>query len=236
MEGNAFFDALRQIGLNIAPEIYNAFGNASMQQPVTTGAPGGGFGGAVGPQPEFGGPTRGWSGTAGSSPPFNPPAGVGASTITTRPGPSGGLYGPQFAYNPQQSAFGQVNPFAYANDRKTGAQQLAADVARAQFADYLSRFAPIEDFAVRSLRPDGTMDGEFDVARSRQAVLNAGANLQGQQERAMGRYGLAMTDRGIAGSNEVTGGVVSGMNQARVADADRRLQMLGGGGAAGPRG
>jgi hypothetical protein len=165
---------------------------------------------------------------------FGTPASAPApATITTGPASADGLYGPSASFNPQPSAFGGINPYAYAGDKKKGASRLSADLIRAQYADYESRFAPVENFAVQALRPNGTMDGQFDVARSRQSVLNAGANLQGQQERAMGRFGLGVTAPNIASSNEVTGGVVAGTNQARMADADRRLQMLGGGGRTG---
>lgn len=167
---------------------------------------------------------------------FGQPAAPTPAAITTGAAPANGMYGPNVTYTPQPSAYSAVNPYAYQNDKKTGAQQLSADVIRAQYEDYKNRFAPIEDFAVRSLTRTGTMDGRYDIARSRQAVLDAGANLQGQQERAMGRYGLSMTAPNIAASNQVTGGVVAGMNQARMADADRRLQMLGGGGGAGAAG
>jgi len=155
------------------------------------------------------------------------------SSITTGTPSANGLYGGEVRFTPSSNAYNAVNPYAYSTNKKDGAQKLSADVIRAQYADYQNRFAPIEDFAVRAIRPNGTMDGQFDVARSRQAVLDAGANLQGQQQRAMGRYGLQMTAPNIATSNEVTGGVVAGMNQARMADADRRLQMLGGGAGAG---
>lgn len=161
------------------------------------------------------------------------------SSVSVGQNTGGGLYGPTVKFTPGENALNAVNPSAYANDKKEGAQRLSADVIRAQYQDYQNRFAPIENFAVQSLTRNGTMDGQFDVARSRAAVENAGANLQGQQERAMGRFGLGATSPNIAQSNEVTGGVVAGMNQARLADADRRLQMLGGGagaGAAGTRG
>ena len=163
---------------------------------------------------------------------------VAANITTSDPSPSG-LYGGNVNFTPSSSPFSSINPDAYSGDKKKGAQRLSADVIRAQYQDYENRFAPIENFAVSALRPGGTMDGQYDIARSRQAVLDAGANLQGQQERSMGRYGLSMTAPNIATSNEVTGGVVAGMNQARLADADRRLQLLGGGagaGAAGTRG
>lgn len=161
------------------------------------------------------------------------------SSIAVGEAPQGGLYGGNVTINPGRSAFSGIDPYAYQYDKKEGASRLSADVIRAQYQDYLNRFAPIEDFAVNSLTRTGTVDGQYDVARSRQAALDAGANLQGQQERAMGRYGLQMTAPNISTSNQVTGGVVAGMNQARMADADRRLQMLGGGagsGAAAARG
>jgi hypothetical protein len=187
---NAFYDVLREAGLQVPSSFYSVYG-----------------------QPQA------------------------PSAVTIGDAPAGGLYGPSVRFTPTGNSYGGIDPAAYAMDKKEGAQRLSADVIRAQYQDYMDRFAPIENFAVSALRPNGTMDGQFDIARSRQAVLDAGANLQGQQERAMSRYGLSMTAPSIASSNQVTGGVVAGMNQARMADADRRLDMLGGGvGSAATRG
>lgn len=155
------------------------------------------------------------------------------SPVQTGTPSAGGLYAGDMTYSPMSSAYDPINPRAYSDDKKKGASRLSADVIRAQYQDYMERFAPIEDFAVGQLTDRGTKDGIYDLARAQNAITNAGMNLQGQQERAMGRYGLAMTGNNIAGSNQVTGAMVGGLNQARFADEERRLALLGGG-AGGP--
>lgn len=150
-----------------------------------------------------------------------------AGNVTVNPG--SGLYGGDVNYNPGNSAYNAINPDQYQWDKKDGAAKLSAAVQRAQFQDYMSRFAPIENYAVSLANGRNTADLRYDVARSNQAMINAGNNMQGQQERAMGRFGLNYTGRNIAGSNEVAGGQVAAVNQARLNDEDRLLGLLGGG-------
>jgi hypothetical protein len=152
------------------------------------------------------------------------------SPITTGTPSASGLYGGDVNYTAPDSPYNSIDPYTYQFDQKKGASKLSADVIRAQYADYMQRFAPIEDFAVGLLRDRGTADGVYDIARARESITNAGMNLQGQQERAMGRYGLNMTGNNISTSNQVTGATVGGLNAARFADEERRLAMLGGGG------
>lgn len=147
--------------------------------------------------------------------------------VTVNPG--SGLYGGDVNYTPGNSAYNAINPSQYQWDKKDGAAKLSAAVQRAQFQDYMSRFAPIENYAVSLVNGRNTADLGYDVARSNQAMVNAGRNMQGQQERAMGRFGLNYTGRNIAGSNEVAGGQVAAVNQARLNDEDRLLGLLGGG-------
>lgn len=150
------------------------------------------------------------------------------NTITT--GAGGGLYGGNVNYNPSDSAYGNINPSNYLADKKKGASNLNAAVQRAQYQDYLNRFAPVEDYLVGQVNGRNTQDLGYDVARANQSVANAGLNLQGQQERAMGRFGLATRAPSIATSNEITGGQVAAMNQARIADEARALQLMSGSG------
>lgn len=150
-----------------------------------------------------------------------------AGNVTVNPG--SGMYGGDVDYNPGNSAYNSINPSQYQWDKKDGAAKLSAAVQRAQFQDYMSRFAPIENYATSLVRGRNTADLGYDVARSNQSVVNAGRNMQGQQERAMGRFGLNYTGRDIAGSNEVAGGRVAAVNQARLNDEDRLLGLLGGG-------
>ena len=151
-----------------------------------------------------------------------------AGTITE--GAGGGLYGGNIDYNPTSSAYGNINPSSYLYDKKKGASNLNAAVQRAQYQDYLNRFAPVEDYLVGQVDGRNTKDLGYDVARANESVANAGINLQGQQDRAMGRFGLATRAPSIANSNEIVGGQVAAMNQARIADESRALQLISGSG------
>lgn len=151
-----------------------------------------------------------------------------AGTITE--GAGSGLYGGNLDYNPTSSAYGDIDPSSYLYDKKKGASNLNAAVQRAQYQDYLNRFAPVENYLVGQVDGRNTKDLGYDVARANQSVANAGLNLQGQQGRAMGRFGLASTAPSIANSNEIVGGQVAAMNQARIADEARALQLMSGSG------
>jgi hypothetical protein len=150
------------------------------------------------------------------------------NTITT--GAGGGLYGGNVSYNPTSSAYGNIDPSNYLMDKKEGASNLSAAVTRAQYQDYLNRFAPVEDYLVGQIDGRNTRDLGFDVARANQSVTNAGVNMQGQQQRSMGRYGLQYSGPSIANSNDITGGRVAAMNQARLADEERALSLMSGSG------
>lgn len=150
-------------------------------------------------------------------------------SVTQGDAPAGGLYGGRVTYNPGQNAFGSIDPSAYSWDKKEGASKLAADVQRAQYQDYLNRFAPIENYAVNQLRGRQTADLGYDIARANQSVMNAGMNMVGQQERSMNRYGLQYKGPTTADRNDITGGRVAAMNQARMADEQRALNLMAGG-------
>lgn len=151
-----------------------------------------------------------------------------ANPNTISVGQGGGLYGGNITYNPNSNAYGSIDPATYLMDKRKGASNLSAAVQRAQFQDYLNRFAPVEDFLVQSVNGRNTQDLGFDLARANQSVMNAGANMQGQQERAMGRFGLQYRSPSIASSNDITGGRVAAMNQARMADEERALSLMSG--------
>lgn len=151
-----------------------------------------------------------------------------SNTITT--GEGGGLYGGNVSYNPTSSAYGNIDPSNYLMDKKEGAANLSAAVTRAQYQDYLNRFAPVENYLVGQVDGRNTKDLGFDVARANQSVMNAGTNMQGQQQRSMGRYGLQYNGPSIANSNDITGGRVAAMNQARMADEERALSLMSGSG------
>ena len=150
------------------------------------------------------------------------------NTITV--GQGGGLYGGNVTYSPSSSAYGSIDPSMYLSDKRKGASNLSAAVQRAQYQDYLNRFAPVENYLVGQVNGRTTQDLGFDLARANQSVINAGSNMQGQQERAMGRFGLQYRGASMANSNEITGGRVAAMNQARMADEERALSLVSGSG------
>lgn len=160
---------------------------------------------------------------------------VNPANINVGEAGAGGLYGGDVNYQANGSAYNEINPGLYLTDKKHGASNLSAAVQRAQYADYLSRFAPVEDYAVKSLTNNGknTADLQFDLNRAKATAVGAGINMQGQQERAMGRYGLQYKGPNIAESKETTGSAVAAMNQARLADESRALSLLGGSNAQG---
>jgi len=133
----------------------------------------------------------------------------------------------QLTYTGNESPYNQINPYAYMGDEKEGGSRLFADIIRAQTDDYLTRFAPIEDYLAGSITPTGTTFLEGDMARTRQAVTDSAANVGGQYSRNMQRYGLS---GGVPDfSNQTVSAMVGGLNDTRDRDADRRLAILGGG-------
>lgn len=128
-------------------------------------------------------------------------------------------------YNPYAS----INPNAYNNvDRKEQpADQLYADLIRAQTQDYLTRFAPVEDYMAGQITATGTKALEGDLTRTRGAVLGADANIQAQQARSMSRMGLNY-NQGSANNTGTVSALVGGLNDTRMRDADRRNAILSG--------
>lgn len=125
--------------------------------------------------------------------------------------------------------YARIDPFAYsglAPDENPG-DKLYADLTRAQTLDYLQRFAPIEQQLVDTITPTGTTYLEGDLARTRESVLGAGMNVQGQQNRSMERLGL-YGNSAIGSGNDTVGALVGGLNQTRMADEDRRMALLTG--------
>lgn len=144
----------------------------------------------------------------------------------------GGFYG--FDYvggggNP----YANINPNRYNHlgRTKNPGDKLYADLVRAQTQDYLNRFAPIEDELVGSITATGTTSLEGDLERTQQAVLGAGMNVQGQQNRSMERLGL-YGNSAIGNGNDTVGALVGGLNDTRLRDSDRRMQLLTGVGGA----
>jgi len=159
---------------------------------------------------------------------FNPGDLGGVSPVLSSVNPNwntGGMYAP-INYQPAPSAYSPINTNTTG---KTGAQRLNAQVIRAQYQDYEQRFKPIEDLAVSLMTDSGTKDLPYDLARTRQTVGGVFGSVQGQQGRAMERFGQTNTARNITGSNAEAGTLVGGLNTATFADEERRMKLLGGG-------
>ena len=127
--------------------------------------------------------------------------------------------------------YNQSNPYANlrtnAGYGDNAGDDLYADLIRAQTRDYNQRFAPIENFMAGQITATGTKSLGDDLARTRSSSLGAVANVQGQQNRSMGRMGLANTSN-IANSTTAVGGLVGGLNDTRLRDTDRRNSILSG--------
>jgi len=124
--------------------------------------------------------------------------------------------------------YSAINPNKYSGvDRKDNpADKLYADLIRAQTKDYNQRFAPVENFLANEITATGTRSLAGDMTRTREAVTGAGQNVRGQQDRAMGRYGLSSNNAG-AGQGEVST-LVGGLNDTKARDVDRRTALLTG--------
>jgi hypothetical protein len=138
----------------------------------------------------------------------------------------GSLYAP-VNFQPAPNTYAGVNVGSYSG--KDAAQKQWADVINAQYADYERRFQPLEDMALGLLTERGTKDLPLELDRTRQTVGGVFGSIQGQQERAMERFGQTNTARPIAGSLAETTGMVGGLNRATFSDEDRRMRVLGGG-------
>ena len=141
----------------------------------------------------------------------------------------GSLYAP-INYTPGPSSYGRISTTTFGDH---GAQDLNARLIREQYADYERRFQPMEDLAVSMLTKDGTKDLPLDLARTRSTVGGVFQSLQGQQNRAMERFGQTNKADNITGSNAEAGALVGGLNSARFADEERRMKMIGGGASTG---
>ena len=73
----------------------------------------------------------------------------------------------------------------------------------------------------------GTQSLAGDLERTRSNMGSAVANVQGQQNRDMSRMGLQGTGN-FANSTTAVGGLVGGLNDTRLRDADRRQALLTG--------
>jgi len=138
-----------------------------------------------------------------------------------------------YGYPQGGNAYARINPYAYSTlgrDENPG-DKVYADLVRAQTQDYMNRFAPVEDDLISRITPTGTTSLAGDLERTEQSVLGAGMNVQGQQNRSMERLGI-YGNSGIGTSMDTVGALVGGLNDTRLRDSDRRMQLLTGVGGA----
>ena len=136
----------------------------------------------------------------------------------------GNFYGTDSS-NPYSS----INPnrYNYMKKKDMPGDKLYADLIRAQTRDYNQRFAPIENFMAGQITATGTKSLGADLDRTRSSMGSAVTNVQGQQNRDMGRMGL-QGNSNVANSTTAVGGLVGGLNDTRLRDADRRQSLLSG--------
>lgn len=126
------------------------------------------------------------------------------------------------------NAYSGINPYGYSTTPEDmGGDKLYADLIRAQTNDYMTRYAPVENFLAGEVTSTGTKALAGDMKRTRQAVLGASNNVQGQRDRSMERFGLSNAPSN-ANSMSTVGTLVGGLNSTRAADSDRRTEILTG--------
>lgn len=126
------------------------------------------------------------------------------------------------------NAYSSINPYGYStNPKDMGGDQLYADLIRAQTKDYMTRYAPVENFLASEITATGTKALAGDMQRTRQGIMGASRNVQGQQNRGMERFGLS-GDNYDKNNMSTASALVGGLNDTRAADVDRRTQLLGG--------
>lgn len=138
----------------------------------------------------------------------------------------GAFYGGANPDNP----YGNINPYQYSgmSRRDAPGDQLYSDIVRAQTADYLNRFAPIENYLASQITATGTRSLEGDLDRTRSSIMGAGSNVAAQQGRAMERFGV-QREADLANQNSTVSALVGGLNDTRLRDQDRRMALLTGG-------
>ena len=129
----------------------------------------------------------------------------------------------------ETNAYSNINPnsYAYMKKKDMPGDKLYADLIRAQTQDYNQRFAPIENFMAGQITATGTKSLDADLDRTRSNMGSSVTNVQGQQNRDMGRMGL-QGNSNVANSTTAVGGLVGGLNDTRLRDSDRRQSLLSG--------
>jgi hypothetical protein len=134
---------------------------------------------------------------------------------------------PAFNMNANPYSDIDINRYDHLDKKENPADKLYADLIRAQTKDYETRFAPVEQYLADQITATGTKSLQGDLTRTRGAVLNANANVEGQQQRAMARMGLNYNPASQNNMGTV-GALVGGLNDTRLRDSDRRNAMLSG--------
>jgi len=132
-------------------------------------------------------------------------------------------------YGDESNPYSSINANRYnrMSQEQMPGDKLYADLIRAQTRDYNQRFAPIENFMAGQITATGTKSLGADLDRTRSSMGSAVTNVQGQQNRDMGRMGL-QGNSNVANSTMAVGGLVGGLNDTRLRDADRRQSLLSG--------
>lgn len=153
--------------------------------------------------------------------------GRGRGRNTSMPGQASG-YGNQIgSYNPN-NPYANINPYRYSgmDSRESPGDQLLADLIRAQTRDYQTRYAPIENRLAGAITRTGTTFLPEELERTRGSILGAAENVQGMANRSANRLGVRGAEME---QNDTTSTLVGGLNETRMRDQDRRLQLLTGG-------
>ena len=136
----------------------------------------------------------------------------------------GRVFDPNF--NPYENI-----PTSVARGRGSGkrpADDLFAQLIRAQTRDYMTRFAPIERDLASRVTSTGTTSLPDDLMRTGEAITTAAQNAAGQQRRSLERFGLS-SDSNIGQDNTYISSLVGGFNDTIRRDEDRRQAIIGGG-------
>tara|TARA_R100000951_G_scaffold90789_1_gene79102 strand:+ start:88 stop:600 length:513 start_codon:yes stop_codon:yes gene_type:complete len=140
-----------------------------------------------------------------------------------------GAVGSFYNFSGGSNPYSNINPYRYSgmSPEDNPGDQLYADLIRAQTQDYNQRFAPMENFLAGQITATGTKSLGADLERTRSNMGSAVTNVQGQQDRNMARMGLQNRSN-ISNSTTAVGGLVGGLNDTRLRDADRRQSILSG--------
>lgn len=133
-------------------------------------------------------------------------------------------------YTPPGSSVNLDNLIVREQHGNTGALAAAdtmANVVRAQYDDYLRRFAPIENMLLNDVMNNGA-GMQQDMTRTQGAILGAAANQQGQLSRNQQRYGLSATGADANDSLNTVGSLVGGLRDTRMRARDRQMNVLTG--------